>query len=82
MEIYLLRHGAADDGRPGSPDSARELTREGRRKTSEVLKMARNAGVAPAVILSSPYVRARQTAKIAAEDLGYEGEILIAQSLV
>ena len=28
MELYLLRHGIAEDGRPGSPDSARELTGE------------------------------------------------------
>jgi phosphohistidine phosphatase len=82
MEIYLLRHGAAEDARPGEPDSARELTREGRRKTACVLRLAKGAGVAPAVILSSPYIRARQTARIAADELGYEGEILLVDSLV
>ena len=77
-----MRHGAAEDGRAGEPDSRRELTREGRRKTAEVLALAKNAGVSPAIILSSPYARARQTAKIAADELGYAGEILATPSLV
>jgi phosphohistidine phosphatase len=82
MEIYLLRHGIADDGKPGRPDSARELTDEGRRKTADVLKLARKAGARPSLILSSPYVRARQTAQIAAVELAYEGHILPVDSLV
>jgi len=81
MEIYLLRHGIAEDGKPGRPDSARELTDDGRRKTADVLKLAKKAGVHPGLILSSPYARARQTAQIAAEELGYEGHILPVDSL-
>ena len=45
MEIYLLRHGIAEDASPGSSDAARELTPEGREKTAAVLKRARGAGV-------------------------------------
>lgn len=71
MHIHLLRHGIAEDGRPGLPDSERSLTAEGVRKLRDVLKRARSAGVAPSLILTSPYVRARQTAEIAAEILGY-----------
>jgi phosphohistidine phosphatase len=82
MEIYLFRHGIAEDAKPGRPDSARELTDEGRRKTADVLKLARKAGVLPTLILTSPYARARQTAQIAADELGYEGHILPIDSLV
>jgi phosphohistidine phosphatase len=82
MEIYLLRHGIAEDGKPGRPDSARELTDEGRRKTADVLRLAKKAGVRPALILSSPYIRAKQTAQIAAAELGYEADILTVESLV
>lgn len=82
MELYLFRHGIAVDGEPGKPDSSRELTAEGRKKTAEVLKLARKAGVHPSLILTSPYARARQTAQIAADELGYENDILPVDSLV
>jgi phosphohistidine phosphatase len=82
MELYVFRHGIAHDGKPGSPDSARELTDEGRRKTAAVVKAARRSGVDPTLILSSPYVRALQTARIAAEEFGYKGQILQTKGLV
>ena len=67
MDVYLLRHGIAEDARPGTPDSDRALTREGRDKLRRVLKRVHEAGVAPTLILSSPYRRALETAEIAAE---------------
>ena len=75
MEIYLLRHGIAEDG---YPDSERALTAEGKEKLRRVLK---RAAVKPSLILSSPYVRAVETAEIAADVLGYHGDIEKAQSL-
>lgn len=82
MELYLLRHGIAEDGHPGSSDAARQLTDEGREKTAAVLKMARQGGVQPTLILSSPYIRAQQTAKIAARELEVEAAIVSIGSLV
>jgi phosphohistidine phosphatase len=82
MELYLLRHGIAQDARPGTADSARELTAEGREKTAAVLKLARQGGVNPSLILSSPYLRAHETAKIAAREVDYKGDIELADSLV
>lgn len=82
MDVFLLRHGVAENGRPGMPDAERELTAEGRKKTREVMKLAQWAGVKPDYILTSPYARALQTAEIAAEVLGYKGELLHTQALV
>ena len=82
MEIYLLRHAIAEDARPGSPDSERSLTSEGRRKLREVMRRAKAAEVCPSVILTSPYKRAVQTAEIAAEVLPYEGELLLTKALI
>ena len=82
MELYLFRHGIADDAQPGGPDSARELTDEGRKKVADVVKLARKADVRPSLIVSSPYARARQTARIAAEELEYRGHVLPFESLV
>ena len=70
MEIYILRHGIAEDAKAGAPDSARALTGEGREKLRAVLERARDAGVKPSTILTSPYKRAAQTAQIASQVLG------------
>jgi phosphohistidine phosphatase len=82
MEIYLLRHGIAENGHLGLRDSDRALTEEGREKLQRVLLRAREAGVKPGVILSSPYRRALETAQIAVESLGYRGKIVTTEVLV
>jgi phosphohistidine phosphatase len=70
MEIYILRHGIAEEPRPGVPDPARPLTETGRQKLQRVLERARIADVKPALILTSPYRRAAETARIAGQVLG------------
>ncbi|MGD1074428.1 MAG: phosphohistidine phosphatase SixA [Bryobacteraceae bacterium] len=82
MELYIFRHGIAEDGRPGRSDSERELTDDGRKKTAAVLKTAVRAGVSPSLIMSSPYARALQTARIAAAEFGYKGSIVQIEALV
>jgi phosphohistidine phosphatase len=81
MEIYILRHGIAEDPQAGQPDSERPLTADGRKKLRNVLRAAASAGVAPALILSSPYKRALQTAQMAVEILDYRGEVLRTRAL-
>jgi phosphohistidine phosphatase len=81
MELYILRHGIAEEGQPGSRDADRTLTSEGRRKLRDVLKLAAQAGVSPRCILTSPYVRAVQTAEIAAEVLGHRDNLLRTDAL-
>ena len=70
MEIYLLRHGIAGDAKAGMPDADRALTDEGKKKLRAVLGVAKAAGVAPDLILTSPLKRAAETAKMAAQALG------------
>jgi phosphohistidine phosphatase len=81
MEIYILRHGIAEDAPPGQPDSERALTADGRKKLRSVLRTAVSAGVAPSLILTSPYKRALQTAQLAAEIMDYKGELLRTKAL-
>ena len=75
MEIYILRHGIAEDRGQG-PDAERALTGEGRQKLRRVLARAAKAGVSPSLILSSPLKRAVETAEMAASSLGYRGKIV------
>ncbi len=82
MEIYLLRHGIAEDHAAPGRDADRRLTEEGRAKLRRVLERAHEAGVSPSLILSSPYRRALETAEIAARELGYEGKIVRTAALI
>lgn len=82
MKIYLLRHAAAEPAEAGMKDSDRALTEDGQVKLKHVLKRAKAAGVAPAVILSSPLRRALETAQIAADSLGYRAKIVETAALV
>lgn len=73
MELYIVRHGIAIDREdpkcPADPD--RFLTAEGIEKTSEVAKGLAKISEAPDLVLTSPYVRAVQTAEIVGEALEY-----------
>jgi phosphohistidine phosphatase len=69
MEIYILRHGMAEEAHGGMRDADRALTPEGAKKLQHVLRRARAIDVQPPVILTSPYRRARETAQVAAEAL-------------
>jgi len=81
MLIYILRHGIAEDSVAGQSDSDRALTPEGKKKLRNVLRVAQEAGVAPALILTSPLKRAVQTAQLAAEMLDYKGDLLRTEAL-
>jgi len=82
MELYLFRHGIAEDAKPGRPDANRALTDEGKKKVADVVKAARRAGVEPSLIASSPYARAVETARIAAEVFEYRGDVVRTEALV
>lgn len=70
MKILLVRHGVAEERGGATPDEDRALTRDGRRKTRKAMRgLARVLGDARPLVLSSPLVRAWETAKIFAKVL-------------
>ncbi|MGB8473439.1 MAG: phosphohistidine phosphatase SixA [Candidatus Acidiferrum sp.] len=73
MEIYVVRHGIAVDRENPKcpPDPERYLTEEGLEKTKRVATAVAALSAAPDLLLSSPYVRAMQTAEIFAAALDY-----------
>lgn len=81
MEIYLLRHGEAEESLR-IPDAERSLTPEGRRKLGAVLLRARSAGAGASLILSSPLRRAVETAELAAGLLNARTPILKTNALL
>jgi phosphohistidine phosphatase len=73
MQLYIVRHGIAIDREdPKCPsDPERYLTDEGVEKTKQVAKSVAALGTSADLLLSSPYVRAMQTAEIFASELDY-----------
>jgi phosphohistidine phosphatase len=68
MFIYIARHAwAGERGDPRWPDdSFRELTPDGIKRYTKVVKTLAERGFEPARIATSPYTRCRQTADIIA----------------
>lgn len=84
MKIYLIRHSnAVEPGQAGAGnDNLRPLTENGRDKMRKIAFTLKKLGVKPDLIVSSPYLRARETAGILAKVLKYKKELLFSDSLV
>jgi phosphohistidine phosphatase len=67
--IWLLRHGDAADG---SPDAERPLTEKGERQARNAGRALKKLRVPIPLCLTSPKVRALDTARIACRELGCE----------
>ncbi|MGK7871923.1 MAG: phosphohistidine phosphatase SixA [Xenococcaceae cyanobacterium] len=74
MELYLIRHGIAADHAAYTNDEARPLTDKGREKTKKVAQRLYDIGLRLDLILTSPLLRARQTAEIL-QDVGLSDQI-------
>lgn len=83
MLLYLLRHGIAEDHGSRASDEERELTEEGMEKTTLVMRAAKKMRLeTPQLIISSPLIRAKQTAAIAHKEFGSHAMTLVSETLV
>jgi phosphohistidine phosphatase len=73
MPVLLVRHGEAVGSQ--SDDAHRYLTFKGRSDTAKLAARLRSMSITPSQIVSSPLVRAVQTAEILAHVLGFDGTI-------
>jgi phosphohistidine phosphatase len=60
MHLLIVRHAEAA---PGDPDELRSLTATGREQAHRLGESLRDGGIAPDAVLSSPLLRARETAQ-------------------
>ncbi len=77
MIVCFVRHGRAEEKKPGQSDFDRRLTEEGRREIeilSKVLPIE-----SPVTIYTSPYKRAVESAEILSKELN--GEVVVLQEL-
>lgn len=70
--IYLLRHGDAEDG--DGDDAARHLTGKGKRQAKAAGRALGVLGAKIDTCLTSPRLRATETARLACKPLGTEPE--------
>jgi phosphohistidine phosphatase len=71
VRLYLVRHAQAA---PGEPDDLRPLTAAGRAAARDLGDRLAGGGARPAVVLSSPLLRARETAAELSRALACETE--------
>jgi phosphohistidine phosphatase len=84
MELYFLRHAAAvEPGTPGyTRDADRPLTLEGVKKMKQAARGMKRMELQPDFVVSSPYLRARQTAELAVQGLRWRSKIAFSEALV
>ena len=71
MRVYLVRHA---DAAPGEPDELRPLTAYGKQQARDVGAQLAAEGAAGAAVITSPLLRARETAEEIARALGTTAE--------
>ena len=81
--LYLVRHAVAEtrDDTKYPDDAGRPLTSKGKRKMEEISQGLTRLGIEFDWIISSPLVRAKETAKILAQEVAYDGEMTVSETL-
>ncbi|MBI5943121.1 MAG: phosphohistidine phosphatase SixA [Chloroflexi bacterium] len=83
MNLYIIRHAiAVDEGTPEFQDNERPLTDKGKKKMRQIAKGLRTLGADFDLILSSPYIRAQETAEILADVFKMKKDVGFSENLV
>lgn len=83
MELWLVRHAvAAEREEFDGPDAERPLTPKGRRRFREFCKRLARQTAMPQLIITSPLLRAVQTAALLAQAAGIRKGEIVASDLV
>jgi phosphohistidine phosphatase len=84
MNLYISRHAIAVDPATSEheSDSERPLTDKGRKKMRQIAKGLHNLGVEFDLILSSPYMRACETAEILADVFKMKKKLVFSDNLI
>lgn len=75
MNLILLRHGKAADSSP-TGDFGRQLVERGHEQSRGAARLLKSADQLPDIVLSSPLLRARQTADTFCAQAGIPGPVV------
>ncbi len=67
MQLFVIRHGVAEEAEAGEPDADRALTKDGKKKLKAVVRGMRAMGWKLDRVITSPWRRALQTASLVAK---------------
>ena len=81
MKRYLIRHATAIARGGHVVDEHRSLTPRGRESFRLTARKMAKKGTMPDAIITSPLVRAVQTAEILSEALAFEGRLVVSTEL-
>jgi len=81
MIIHLVRHAEAVERTVELADEHRFLTPRGRKRFRKTASDLKKSGIKPDVILTSPLIRAVQTAEILAQSLKFKGDLVVSDLL-
>lgn len=81
MKLHIIRHAEAVNHSSSLPDDFRYLTCRGRARFRRVVQTLKKCNIDPDLIISSPLVRAVQTAEILAEALRFASDLTIEPAL-
>lgn len=83
FKLYLVRHATATEGLSAGirSDAERPLIDDGKKEAQAVANALYRMGVKPDAFVTSPLVRARQTAEIFAEIFGQKGDVHFSEAL-
>ena len=70
-KLFLVRHAKSSWEEPGKADIDRQLTEQGHKKTEKVIQFLNKRKIRIDRMISSPAVRAYQTAVLIAKGIGY-----------
>lgn len=75
--LYIIRHAKSDWSDPALSDFDRPLNKRGEKNAPLMGEILANSHVHPDLILSSPALRAKKTAKMIAKKVGYDTEKIV-----
>ena len=78
--LLLMRHGKSSWKDKKIPDHERPLKKRGKAASAEIGKILRENELIPQAILSSPALRASETAEIVAKESGFPGKVTFIDS--
>ena len=80
--LYLVRHAKSSWDHPGLSDFERPLMMKGIERSYHIIRFLKDRGILPHLFISSPAIRAIETAKLFASGLEYPlSDILIEQKI-
>lgn len=83
MRLYIIRHAWAEE--PGDPrwptDADRPLTADGKKRFKKVVETLAGRGFAPELLVTSPYVRTRETTEILHDNLKLKPKLVESKAL-